>query len=450
MSLTFRLTALFAGVLVLVLAGFSWLVFRETSNRFHELDRSLLQGKVQLVRDMAKLSSSKEELRSRLEYSSRGHVGLYIGITDRQGRRFEQGDMQIPSSMLDALTSSNKLMKLRHEAHSLYAQRFDVSLPGQPQEGVSVIAAVDTRQHSLFLDSLAAKTIVYVVFSVLVGTLLGWIASRGGLSPLTAMMNRAEKLNANRLSERMPSRRWPSEMSDLSRSLNGMLERLQSDFDRLSSFSSNLAHEMRTPVSNLLTAAQVTLAQPRSSAEYRNTLGTISEELQDLARTIADMLFLAKTENLHALPSVSQVNLASESRSLVDFYEEVANDKSLRFDVRGDAWVRGDRLMIRRAVSNLLSNAIRHADADSVVTIEIAAEYEQVSLAVTNRGLPIPADAQAALFDRFVRLPNDARDPGEGLGLGLAITKAIMRAHRGGVKVLTRPSSNTFVLEFGH
>jgi two-component system, OmpR family, heavy metal sensor histidine kinase CusS len=118
MSLTFRLTALFAGVLVLVLAGFSWLVFRETSNRFHELDRSLLQGKVQLVRDMAKLSSSKEELRSRLEYSSRGHVGLYIGITDRQGRRFEQGDMQIPSSMLDALTSSNKLVKLRHEAHS--------------------------------------------------------------------------------------------------------------------------------------------------------------------------------------------------------------------------------------------------------------------------------------------------------------------------------------------
>eukprot|EP00952_Eustigmatos_sp_NYUAD-ZCMA_P012215 49147-Eustigmatos_ZCMA.PRE.1 len=106
-------------------------------------------------------------------------------------------------------------------------------MPGGSRETASVIAVVDTQQHRMFLDSLAAKTVGYVCVSVLIGTLLGWMASRGGLSPLTTMKARAERLNANRLSERMPARSWPSEMLDLSRSLNGMLERLQSDFDRL-------------------------------------------------------------------------------------------------------------------------------------------------------------------------------------------------------------------------
>jgi two-component system heavy metal sensor histidine kinase CusS len=237
-------------------------------------------------------------------------------------------------------------------------------------------------------------------------------------------------------------------MMELSRSLNGMLGRLQRDFDRLSGFSANLAHEMRTPVSNLLTAAQVTLAQPRSSAEYRNTLATISEELQDLARTISDMLFLAKTENLHALPSVEQVDLGAESRSLVDFYEVVASEKGLNFDVAGEGRAHGDRLMIRRAMSNLLSNAVRHADPMSTVQVLIESTPEKVSLAVRNKGEEIPVEAQSAMFDRFVRLEPVKREQSDGLGLGLAITKAIMRAHHGSVKVLSEKRANTFVLEF--
>lgn len=448
MSLTARLTVLFAGVLILVLAGFSWLVFRETSNRFHELDQSMLQVKVQLVKDLARESDSEENLRERLETSTRGHVGLYFKATNAKGPAFEQGDMQVPSELLNELNVDNQRVKLRHETHSLYAQRFEVFLQGDTRKVVSIVAAVDTMQHRQFLDSLAIKTLGYAGFSVLVGTLLGWVASRGGLSPLTTLKASAERLNANRLSERMPARNWPTEMMDLTRSLNGMLGRLQRDFDRLSGFSSNLAHEMRTPVSNLLTAAQVTLAQPRTSAEYRNALATISEELQDLARTISDMLFLAKTENMHALPSVEHVDLRTESKSLVDFYEVVASEKGLNFDVTGEGKALGDRLMIRRAVSNLLSNAVRHAEPMSTVQVLIDSTLEQVRLAVRNKGEEIPAEAQSVMFDRFVRLEQEEREQSDGLGLGLAITKAIMKAHHGSVKVVSEKRANTFVLEF--
>lgn len=448
MSLTARLTVLFAGVLILVLAGFSWLVFRETSNRFHELDQSMLQVKVQLVKDLARESNSEEDLRERLETSTRGHVGLYFKATNTRGPIFEQGDMQVPSDLLNDLNVENQRVKLRHETHSLYAQRFEVSLQSDPRRLVSIVAAVDTMQHRQFLDSLAVKTLGYAAFTVLIGTLLGWLASRGGLSPLTTLKASAERLNANRLSERMPARNWPTEMMDLTRSLNGMLGRLQRDFDRLSGFSSNLAHEMRTPVSNLLTAAQVTLAQPRTSVEYRNALATISEELQDLARTISDMLFLAKTENMHALPSVEQVDLWTESKSLVDFYEVVASEKGLNFDVTGEGRARGDRLMIRRAMSNLLSNAVRHAEPMSTVQVRIDSTQDKVRLAVRNKGEEIPAEAQSVMFDRFVRLEPEKREQGDGLGLGLAITKAIMKAHHGSVKVVSEKKANTFVLEF--
>lgn len=448
MSLTARLTVLFAGVVALILTGFSALMFRETSAHFVELDQSLLTDKVHLVEEVIRASPSEDELRSRLGTSTHGHQGLYIRVTGASGVLFEQGDIQLPAGLLSALDAKPQGLVWQDASNNLYAQRFSLELSNEKGR-VSVVAAVDTSHHRHFLDALTVKIAVYMLFSVIVGTLLGWVASRGGLKPLTAMKARAERLSAHRLDERMPVESVPTEMRELAQSLNGMLDRLQRDFDRLSAFSSDLAHEMRTPVSNLLTAAQVTLAQPRSSADYRNSLAILSEELQRLARTISDMLFLAKTENLHALPSRDQVDLVRESNSLVEFYEAVASEKGLTIEVSGEGAVSGDRLMIRRAISNLLSNAVRHAYPQTTVSITVEASDGLVRLALSNAGEEIAGAAQAALFDRFVRMsPGRSRGEEEGVGLGLPITKAIMRAHSGDVKVRSSAGVNTFSLEF--
>lgn len=449
MSLTARLTVLFAGVVALILAGFSALMFRETSAHFVELDQALLTDKVHLVEDVIRASPSEEELRSRLGTSTHGHQGLYIRVTGASGMIFEQGDIQLPVGLLSALELKPQGLVWQDASSSLYAQHFSLDLNNTRKEKVSVVAAIDTSHHRHFLDALTVKIAGYVLFSVIVGTLLGWLASRGGLKPLTAMKARAESLSAHRLGERMPVESVPKEMRELAQSLNDMLDRLQRDFDRLSAFSSDLAHEMRTPVSNLLTAAQVTLAQSRSSADYRNSLATLSEELQRLARTISDMLFLAKTENLHALPSRDHVDLVTESSAVVEFYEAIASEKGLTIKVSGEGAVSGDRLMIRRAISNLLSNAVRHARPKTTVSIRVEASNELVRLALTNSGDEIASAAQAALFDRFVRLsPGRSRGEEDGVGLGLPITKAIMRAHKGDVKVRSGAGVNTFSLEF--
>lgn len=448
MSLTVRLTILFACVLALVLAGFSWLVFRETSSRFHELDELLLQGKVQLVTEAARSSRTEKELSEWLATSIQGHSGLYIKVLSQNGDSFEHGEIQTPKGLAEEFADAGQDSDWRRTTHSFHAKRFDVRLGGENDRKLAVIAAVDTRQHKDFLDDLSIKTFGYMCFSVLVGSMLGWLASRGGLQPLMTMRTRAEQINGNRLSERIKARSWPKEMRELAKSLNGLLDRLQIDFDRLSAFSTNLAHEMRTPVNSILTVAQVTLAQPRTSDEYRKTIETISEALQDQARTISDMLFLAQTENMHALPSVQIVDLGLESRSLIDFYDIAANERGLTITLEGAAKVRGDRLMIRRAISNLLSNAVKYARYGS--TIEIAINFFDGSpkLAISNQGEEIPVASQASLFDRFVRLSSpNAKEIG-GLGLGLTITKAIMRAHHGQVQLRSSAGVNTFILEF--
>jgi two-component system heavy metal sensor histidine kinase CusS len=190
-----------------------------------------------------------------------------------------------------------------------------------------------------------------------------------------------------------------------------MLDRLQQDFRRLSEFSSDLAHELRTPISNLLTETQVTLSQKRTADDYRNTLASNSEELQRLARMVSDMLFLAKTEHGLALPHPEAIALETEVAALDDFYEALAADKCLQLVTEGAAQMEGDRLMVRRALSNLLSNAIRHSPEHGQVCIAIRSTPQGAEVSVSNQGEAIAPDVLPRLFDRFYRADTARRHP---------------------------------------
>ena len=247
----------------------------------------------------------------------------------------------------------------------------------------------------------------------------------------------------------MPVDAVPVELADLAQSLNDMLLRLQTDFERLSAFSSDLAHELRTPISNLLTETQVTLSQKRTADDYRNTLASNSEELQRLARMVSDMLFLAKTEHGLALPHPEAIALDTEVAALADFYEALAADKSLQLVTEGAAQMEGDRLMVRRALSNLLSNAIRHSPEHGQVRIAIRSTPQGAEVSVSNQGEAIAPDVLPRLFDRFYRADTARRHPAsDGAGLGLAITRAIMQAHGGTVSASSEHGINRFTLVF--
>ena len=308
---------------------------------------------------------------------------------------------------------------------------------------------MDTHHHTHFMEELQRSLMVYLLAAGLASGLLAWWAARRGLAPLRDMRERARRVTAHQLDERMPVGSVPVEMAELAQELNTMLERLQRDFQRLSEFSSDLAHELRTPISNLLTQTQVTLAQPRSAADYRDTLASNAEEFQRLARMVSDMLLLAKTQHGLALPHREPVALQQEAQALFDFFDVVAEEKGVTLLLEGQATTQGDRLMLQRAISNLLSNAIRHAPEHSQVRVAVSNTGGEASLCVDNAGFPIAPEHLPRLFDRFYRVDKSrAHLNADGTGLGLAITRAIMEAHGGTVTVASSAERTRFCLQF--
>ncbi len=194
----------------------------------------------------------------------------------------------------------------------------------------------------------------------------------------------------------------------------------------------------------MLTQTQVALAQERSVEEYREILYSNIEEFEAMAQLINDMLFLARSDS-RGTAAEAPVDLAAAIRDLFEYYELLAEEKGVRLVLEGEGVVRGDRAMLRRAIGNLLSNAIRHTPEGGTVRARLARREGRVAIEVANPGEPIPAEHLPHLFERFYRV--DPARRGGGAGLGLAIVKSIVEAHGGAVGVTSAEGVTRFVIE---
>jgi two-component system, OmpR family, heavy metal sensor histidine kinase CusS len=242
----------------------------------------------------------------------------------------------------------------------------------------------------------------------------------------------------------------PPELGELAREFNAMLERIDQGYRRLQEFSADLAHEMRTPVATLLGRDQVALSQERSREALREVLEGDIEELERLSRLIADMLFIAQAEHGPAVLHLESVELATEARRIAEYLSVVAEESGIVVEVEGKASVRADPLLVQRAITNLVSNAMRHARPGTPVRVEIERGPTTVEVRVVNRGEPIPAEHLARIFDRFYRVDASRARLSGGTGLGLAIVRSIMQAHGGSVAAASDAGSGitVFTLAF--
>ncbi len=457
LSLTTRLTLFYALVSAIVLLGMGGFVSEAIDSHFVELDRYVLQDKIHLIQEIAARATSSADLGARLEsgLESRNSDSFYLLVSNFAGVTvYASPGFRFPES-LRAISgdSPQDMITWRAGEREYRAVGATLDLSSGARERLRILAVLDTRHHAHFIASLHKTIWLYVILAALLSGVLGWWAARSGLSPLRAMRARAQAVTAYKLDERMPVEAVPVEMADLAASLNDMLQRLQYDFQRLSEFSSDLAHELRTPITNLLTQTEVVLAQRRDEGAYRDILASNAEEFQRLARMVSDMLFLAKTEHGLFLPNRDRISLADETRALFDFYEAMADEKNISLQLQGDGHIDGDRLMLRRAVGNLLSNALRYAPPGSRVTVKIVeskrGSAENVSLSVGNTGPEIESEMLSRLFDRFFRADKSRVHPdADGAGLGLPITRAIVEAHGGSVYVASSVDETWFTLIF--
>ncbi|HNW00470.1 MAG TPA: heavy metal sensor histidine kinase [Burkholderiaceae bacterium] len=455
LSLTARLTALYTLVSAVVLVGLGILVVFATSRHFVELDRDYLLDKIGLIQKIVRESPSSDLLSTKLDELLGTHHGLFIDL--RQGGRLVHGAdvMVFPPSLpladpqgapIDWTEGDRTLRGMKATLEGLHT-----SGSSDSTQTLQLLIATDTEHHAHFMWALCQTLATYLLGAILISGFLGWWAARSGLAPLRIMKERAMTVTAQKLDQRMPIEAVPVEFADLAQSLNTMLERLQADFTRLQEFSSDLAHELRTPINNLLTQTQVSLAQRRDAATYQDILASNAEEFQRLARMVSDMLFLAKTEHGIELPHRETVSLLDEVHNLVDFYEALADENQIQLVATGDAQIVCDRLMVRRAISNLLSNAIRYSPNQESVEILISQLPGEVRLSVQNTGPAIDRNDLPRLFDRFYRVEKSrSHGDSEGTGLGLSITKAIMNAHGGSASVKSSGRVTTFCLNFPH
>lgn len=315
-----------------------------------------------------------------------------------------------------------------------------------PPGYVVVVAATDASHHEAFMSVLWKVLWGSVAIGIAASVPLGWFAAHRGTAPIREITRLAAGVSAERLADRLPSARVPRELAPLCDGFNDMLSRLEESFERLSGFSADLAHEMKTPITNAMTQTQVALSRSRSVEEYREVLYSNMEEFEELARVVEDMLVLARSENALHLPERVAVDLAREADALIEFFDAVAEDRGVRVLRDGEATALGDRLMIRRAIANLLSNALRHSTAGGMVRVALSVHQESADVSVENHGPDIPREHLARLFDRFYRIDASRRRSDGGSGLGLAITQAIARAHRGSIAVFSEGGLTRFTL----
>lgn len=444
-SVTLRLTALFAAISVSVLLTLGLAVGSIVERHFEEMDAEMLGGKLELI-GRALADPDAATLRDRLDAAMVGHHGLAVVVRDASGGEiYAHGEADFPVALTrPGEPPPDRPLKWSDADGRLFrglAARF-------PGPSGPVVAAVSTELdvHEHFMRSFARTLWAVVALAAAVSGLLGWAAARSGLAPLREICRDAAEVTADRLDRRLPAEAFPIELAEVARTLNEMFERLQDSFRRLSEFSSDLAHELRTPVSNLLTQTQVTLSKARTPDEYRDVLASNAEEFERLSRTIADMLFLAKADNALVVPAREAVDLRAEADGLLEFYEALAEENGVELSVDGAATVSGDRLMLRRAMGNLLSNAFRHTPRGGRVEVSLGVSDGVATACVANTGATIPPENLPRVFDRFFRGDPSRQRESEGAGLGLAITRSIMRAHGGDATVRSATGVTVFEL----
>jgi len=227
-----------------------------------------------------------------------------------------------------------------------------------------------------------------------------------------------------------------------------MLERLEESFERISRFTADIAHDLRTPVNNIRGEAEVALARPRTVDEYRDVLESSLEEAIRLSELIGDLLFLARSESPLTELHRENVNIGELLTTVRDYYEASATEAGISlavFDGIEPVNAGLDRSLMLRAVSNLVSNAIAHTPPGGTVSLAAANEDATIRIEVSDTGVGIPAEALPRVFDRFFRVDPSRSKTSGGTGLGLAIVQSILTLHGGSVEITSQLGHGTRV-----
>jgi len=449
-SIAWRLALAFALTCALVLGVIGVFLYRSLASELAFRDDQALLGRLEQVRALLHDSDSLEALqqRPRLYQNMLGNLDSVLQVARDDG-----------SPLITINPHQQALAPVRPIPRDRAPQRADIHtfddtllLAGMAQgpagETLNVTVGKRLDEREQMLVSYRLRLYGAVGLGAILAFGLGLLLLRRGLKPLHQLAQAMGGIEPRNLHRRMPTHAMPTELKAPALALNAMLARLEDSFSRLSQFSADLAHEIRTPLHNLLGSNSLALNQPRSAAEYQEVLASNLEEYERLNRMAENLMFLARAEHGQRPLHLQSLDLKAVGDELCDYFEALADDRQLNVCNTLSGVLDADQQLLQRALGNLLANAVRHAQAGSTVRLQRRDEGNVCWIGVHNLGQPIDPQHLDKLFDRFYRVDPARAQPGDSGGLGLAIVRSIMHLHGGEVRVHSDNHATLFELGF--
>ena len=453
LSLTSRVMIFVALTISLSLLLTGKLLQDAVEHHFAEQDADELIVIIHAVKDtLNRADNNHTVLPDSLSNAVSGHHGVYFRVQDQSGSLIYQTPGTDLSHTAETTSPVDVIRTPTLDTWQIGDTMFRgvVTQASVGNRSYQITAAIDMDFHLKFLESFQQSLWLIMLLAGTITLLAAWFGVHQGHAPLRSLSDAIRAIQADRLHVRLDPATVPKELQVLVTAFNQMIERLDNSFTRLSHFSADIAHELRTPLTNLITQTQVGLGQVRKQDEYRELLYSNLEEQERLARMVNDMLWLAKSDHGLIKPANVPMDMVVEVQESFDFFAALAEEKGVGLELEGVVpLIHGDRAMLRRALSNLLSNAIRHTPEGGTVQVRLGHHgNDEVYLYVNNPGSTIPDAHLPRIFDRFYCVDPSRTRQNEGAGLGLAIAKSITEAHGGRVKVTSEHGNTIFTLYF--
>ncbi|WP_296946313.1 heavy metal sensor histidine kinase [uncultured Massilia sp.] len=465
LSLALRLGLLFAAIAAAVFVAVGAYLYQTLAMQMSQRDDVDVLNKAALVRELLRSLPPDERMPGQLQAvlgRAIGQDGVMLEVATADGRVLAStmaprayphrrpaapGLATVP---LARLPERRDIASVQDAARPVRVLALQAAGGAQSAQVLHVTLARIRSDRLAILKRYVLDLSGALAAGTLLATLLGFAAVRHGLRPLNGVIAKANDIHAQRLNTRLAVDEATPELRALAVAFNAMLDRLEEGVQRLSGFAADLAHDMRTPVNALMMQTQVALGRERPLEEYQALLESNLEEYERLSRMIENTLFLARADNAQLALRRERLDVGAEFAHIRDYFEMLAEDAGVLLDTADlpPLALDADPVLLRRAVNNLVSNAIAHTPRGGRVRLDARLDGAWLDLSVSNTGEPIPEAHRARLFERYYRV-DPARASGSASGLGLAIVRAIMQLHGGSARVDSAPGAATvFTLRF--
>jgi two-component system, OmpR family, heavy metal sensor histidine kinase CusS len=376
------------------------------------------------------------------------HTPYWIRILDSQGRAIAETpemDRLISTQIFPVAREPMEAIRSRKDYRSAEKLFSLVSFNERSQGELYTLQLAQDRSSDEQVErNFALLFIVVLLGGVAASALIAIVVTRRGLRPLRKMTEALGRIGPDQLKERIGSTGWPHELQPLATAFDEMLKRLDDSFTRLSQFSADLAHELRTPIANMLGEAQVVLTRDRDAAEYRETIESTVAECERLSRIVDNLLFVARVDAAREPIARKYFDACAAVEKITTFYQMAADDHHVTIQCSGEGQIYADPDLFERALGNLLENALRFTPRHGAIHVAVSRHGTDFQVTVSDNGCGIAAEHLPRVFDRFYRA--EASRGSDGAGLGLALVKSIVELHGGSASIHSELNRGTKVL----